>query len=228
MPHLYPSFLLHNHDAFDAGGAAGALVAVNPDAAEARVALCRFPAHGHAGEEALQHQILFDADHAVVGAGHANVGDVGRAFGQNALVGRGDVRVGAEDGGDAAVEIPADGDFFRRGLGVHIENDYLGGEFVQNFVGLAEGVVVAGHEDAALQVDDGEGCAAPRFAFEDAPAGRAGGIVGGTQDALGVLLEVVGAELEVLDDLALVPNVVAGGEDVDAELEELVGDGWGD
>jgi hypothetical protein len=63
----------------------------------------------------------FDADDGVVRAGHAYVGLVGGAVGEDALVGGGDVGVGAEDGRDAAVEIPAEGDIFRCGFGVDVE-----------------------------------------------------------------------------------------------------------
>ena len=54
------------------------------------VAVRRFPARRHVGEEALDHQFLLHADHAVVGAGHADVGLVGGAFGKNTRVGGGE------------------------------------------------------------------------------------------------------------------------------------------
>jgi hypothetical protein len=38
----------------------------------------------------------------------------------------------------------------------------------------------------------------------------------------------VDGDVDVLEDFFLVPDVVAGGDDVRAEVEELFGDGWGE
>ena len=101
-------------------------VAGDEGGAHLGVALGGFEFARHAGEEAVQHQVFFDADDAVVGSAHADVGLVGGAAGQHALVGGGNVGVGAEDGGDAAVEMPAHGDFFAGGLGVEVDHDDFG------------------------------------------------------------------------------------------------------
>ena len=81
---------------------------------------------GDAGEEAAEDKFFFNADDRVVGAGHADVGLVSGAAGEDAFVGGGDVGVGAENGGDAAVEVPTHGDFFAGGFGVEIDEDYFG------------------------------------------------------------------------------------------------------
>jgi len=47
----------------------------------------------------------------MVGPGHAAIGLVGGPAGQDAGVGGGHVRVGADHGRNAAVEVPAQGDF---------------------------------------------------------------------------------------------------------------------
>ncbi len=61
---------------------------------------------------------------------------------KDALVCRGDVGVGAEDGGDAAVEIPAEGGFFAGGFGVEVEEDYfcvgVAFDLGEEVIGLAE------------------------------------------------------------------------------------------
>ena len=66
-------------------------------------------------------------------------------MGRHALVGGGNVGVGAEHGGDAAVEIPAERDLFAGGFAVEVEEDDLGSglalDLRQELVGLAEGVV---------------------------------------------------------------------------------------
>ena len=93
--------------ALDAAGAASGFVNVKGDAAEADVVLPDLHAFVEAGEEAFEHGPLVVADDGVVGAGHSHVGDEGGAAGQDFFVGGGDVGVGANDGGDAPVEIEA-------------------------------------------------------------------------------------------------------------------------
>ena len=76
------------------------------------------------------------------GPGHTHVGDVSRAVRQDALVGRGHVRVGAHHGGDAAVEIPAHGLLFAGGFGVNVDDDHfdVAGKLGEFAIGGAEGV----------------------------------------------------------------------------------------
>ena len=104
--------LFAHHDALDVVGAAGGSVACDEGGAQLGVAFGSFKLGGHAGEEAVEDEFLFYTDDRVVGAGHAYVGLVGGAVVQDALVGGGDVGVGSEDGGDAAIEVPAEGNFF--------------------------------------------------------------------------------------------------------------------
>ena len=150
---------------------------------------------------------------------------------EEALVGGGYVGVGAEDGGDAAIEVPAEGGFFASGFGVEVEEDYFGIGVAldegEELVGFAEGVVGAGHEDAALEVDDGVLGAVAEFAFVEAEAGGAVGEVCGAEDAAAARVGR-GGDGHVLDDLFFVPDVVAGGDDVSAEVEELFCDGGRD
>ena len=139
--------------------------------------------------------------------------------------------VGAEDGGDAAVEIPAESYFFAGGFGVEVEEDHLGVGVAldegEEFVGFAEGVVAGGHEDAALEVEDGVLGAVAEGAFVDTEAGGSVGVVGGAEDAAAADVGV-GGDGHVLEDFLLVPDVVAGGDDVGTEVEELFGEGGGD
>jgi hypothetical protein len=208
-------------------GAACGSVAVDEGGAHLGVALGGFELAGHAGEKAGQDQLFFYADDGVVGAGHAYVCLVGGAVGEDTLVGSGDVGVGAEESGDAAVEVPAESYFFAGGFAVEIEEDDLCGDLSEELVGLAEGVVAGGHEDAALEVHDRVGLAVGKFALVDAEAGGADGIVGGAEDTAAADVGVFG-DGYVLEDLALVPDVIAGGDDVSTEIEELFCDGRGD
>jgi hypothetical protein len=209
-------------------GAARGSVAGDEGGAHLGVAFCGFEFAGHSGEEAGEHQLLFYADDGVVGAGHADVGLVGGAVGEDALVRGGDVSMSAEDGGDASVEIPAEGYFFGCGFAMEIEEDDFGaglaGDLGEEIVGFAEGVVAGGHEDAALEVHDGVGLAGGEFALVEAESGSADGVVGGTKDSAAAGVGVSG-DGHVFEDLFFVPDVVAGGDDVGAEVEELVGEG---
>ena len=75
------------------------------------------------------------------------------------------------------------------------------------------------HEDAAHGVDDGDLFAGIGVVHEPAAAGGLVGVVDRPQDGpIGV---------EVVVDLALVPDVVAAGDDVDPAAEQLLGQARG-
>ncbi len=102
-----------------------------------------------------------------------------------------------------------------------------GGDFGEELVGLAEGIVAGGHEDSALKVEDGVLLAGGEFALVEAEAGSSSGVVGGAEDAAAAVVRV-GGDGHVFEDLALVPDVVAGGDDVGSHVEDLFGEGGRD
>src|ERR1039458_4260753 len=120
----------------------------------------------------------------------------------------------------SSFKVPAKRNLLRRGFSVEVHQDYFGRDLLEQLVGIAKWVVVAGHKHTALKVDDAIGDAAARAALVPAEARGTHWIVCRPQDAArqGRLISVGG--VQVLDDLALVPDVVAGGDDVDAELEQ--------
>ena len=61
-------------------------------------------------------------------------------------------------------------------------------------------------------------------AFVDAVAGEAGLHVGGAEHAARAFVALGGDGAQVVDQLALVPDVIAGGHHVGAEFEEVFGD----
>ena len=96
------------------GRSTGSIESARPGAAaadqhgvEPGIVLGGVVADRHVRPQVLDRLLLDDADHAAARAGHADVGDVGRPARQHAGVVGGDVRVGADDRGDAAVEVPA-------------------------------------------------------------------------------------------------------------------------
>ena len=96
-------------------------------------------------------------------------------------------------------------------------------DLLEQFVGKAKRVVVVGHEHAALKVDDAIGDTAARVALVPAEARRSRRIVCRPQDAPGQRRLISVGRVHVVDDLALVPDVIAGGDDINAEFEQLFG-----
>ena len=84
-------------------GAAGLVVGLDVGAADAWAIFGDAEFGGKAGEEFFDDELLFDAYHGIHGAGHADVGNVGGASGQDAFICGLDVGVGADDGGTVAV-----------------------------------------------------------------------------------------------------------------------------
>jgi hypothetical protein len=228
MFELTRAILFPQHEALHVASAARRPVALDEDGAHAGVVAGGLEFAGHSGEEAGEDELLFDADDAVPGAAHAHVGLVGGATGEDARIGGGDVGMGAEDGGHAPVQMPAHGHLFRGGLGVDVDQDDLGLDDFEQRVDGAEGVIVGVHEDAALEIDYGVCLAAGQGAFIEAIAWSGRRVVSRADDAAGAFVAGGGRRLHIIDDLALVPDVVAGGQDMGPEIEEFVGDSGGD
>ena len=127
------------------------------------------------------------------------------------------MRVGPDDGAHATVEEPAHADLLARSLGVHVDKDVVDAppQVGQDCVDLDEGRAPGAQEEVARERDDAEAHAA---AVDDdgAVAGLRAQVVGGPDDPL--LLVEVGV------DLAAAVGVVAERDDVDAAVEELVGE----
>ena len=193
------------------------LVDLDDDAAHPGIRLRGLELGRHRREEARQGGARLDTDDRVVGAAHAEIGDVGGAFGQHALVRGRHVGMGADDRGDPPIEVPGESLLFRRRFAVQVDEDDLGG-VLQLMEGAVDGLkraVDEGHEDAPLKVDDGDGDSRGRRHHVGAHPGASIGIVDGPEQAR--------LAVQVLEDVAFVPDVVTGREDVDAETEELPG-----
>ena len=98
------------------------------------------------------------ADDPLVGARHPRVRQVGRAARADRLVGRRDVGVRPDDGGHAAVQVPAQRLLFRGRLRVHVHEDDSGVLHLrERLVRHAKRRIRVGrHEHLALQVEDAD------------------------------------------------------------------------
>jgi len=102
----------------DRQGLAGPGVDLDENTRQEQAVARRLEPLGPRGQEPLDGLLAGDPDDRVAAARHARVGDVGRAAGQDPLVRRRDVGVRADDGRDAAVQVPAEGLLLRGRLGV--------------------------------------------------------------------------------------------------------------
>ena len=200
---------------------AGAVVGLDGEPAQGALPERRLEARARRLlEEAADRLLLVHAEHGIVVAAHAGVGEIGGAAGQDAVVGGRHVGVGADDEARPAVEMVAERLLLARRLRVDVDHDGVG-DLAQRAglelpVGGGEGIVEGVHEDAADQVDDQDAAARMGLDQAGAAARRAGRIVGRA--------EQLGLALDEDERLALVPGVVAEGDRVGAGGEDLVAD----
>jgi len=130
--------------------------------------------------------------------------------------------VRANYGGDPAIEIPAERNLFGSGFGMEIHEDYFGFDFLQELVGGAKRIVVRSHEDAPCRLITAYGSFP--FGLIHAPAGHIRGVVCRAKDTARRTVAIALDHLKKIDDLTFVPDVIAGGDDVDIQLEEFFGE----
>src|SRR2546428_10947931 len=174
-------------------------------------------AQRHLVEEALGDLVASPPDPADGRSREPAVGDVRRPAGQRALVRGLHVAVRPDARAHPPVQVPAHRERLAGRLGVHVHEDdrRLSAELGGELVGLPEGAVDRQHEDAPHEVHDRD-LVGPALDGDVAHPGRARGEVRGTQEQ--VLFH------DVLDDLLLVPDVVARGHHVGAGGEDLARD----
>ena len=108
------------------------------------------------GNETTHDRLDLAPENGMHRATHAGVADEGRAVLENLFVRRLDMGVGAEHGGNAAVEITADRNFLTRGFAMRIDDDTgrLGAHFVHRRVQNRKRIFQNRlHEGARLDVD---------------------------------------------------------------------------
>ncbi len=110
---------------------------------------------------------------------------------------------------------------------MHVDENYFGRDLLQKFVGHAERIVIGCHEDASLQINHRVRYFA-LHAFVHAGTWHVSRIVRWPQHTPSRAVTVAFDHLEVIYDLSLVPDVVSGGNNVDVQLEEFLGESRGD
>ena len=164
------------------------------------------------GAETLQRHLLHHADHRIVVAGHADVGDVGGAARQDLVVGGRHVGVAADHERSAAVGEVAERRLLAGRLGMDVDHDRVGRSaerMLREFgVERAERVAVGAHEQATDHLQH-QHLAAVREAQLGAAATRRPGQHVQRTDQPRILADMA-------NDVALVEDVVAGGDQVGA------------
>lgn len=205
-------------DALDASRTACGCVDIDDCPGDAQVGGGGLQTVGDLQNHPLQRDARVRADDGVVRASHADVGDVGRAPWEESFIGGEHMRVRPHDGAHATVQVPAQALFFRSRLGVEIHDDYrrLLAHLLHGCEADGERAVDRCHEGASLQAQDADALAFFRLADVDARP----------RNSLGVIVRAQEARLprQIGDDRLFVPDVVAGGEDVDAGSQQLVRD----
>ena len=147
---------------------------------------------------------------------HANIRDVRRSLRQDLLVRRLDVGVRPGHDSHQSVQIMAHGHFFRRRFGMHV--DHNGGDLRLQSLHFAlrnlKGAIDGGHERPPHQMKNAQRFAARRREDITAPPRHSGRIVGRTQQT-----RLPGEHVE---NLLLVPGMVASGNHRDPEIEQII------
>ena len=178
------------------------------------------PARGDAGGKTAQRLVLFHADHRIIVAGHADVGDETRAAGQDAMIGARHMGMGADDQACLAVDEMAERPFLARRFGVDVDKRGVEALSERTEAELAlddrERIIERVHEDAAEDIHDQEPRALRALDHRGAAARRAGGIVGRPDQAR--------LALDEDQRLALVEGVIAERHRIDADGAEILED----
>src|SRR5213594_3624145 len=206
---------IHYPQAFDREGLAYRRVHVEQHRRKDARAWGHLESARHLGEELLDGDLLLDPDHGLGRPDHADIGEVRRALGQDPLVGRLDVCVGSEHPGDFAIQVPAHGHLLGGRFGVHVHDH--GPRLLLDRLDLVpddpERAVHRGHGYSPHHLHHPDFLTRGGRHHDAAEARHSLGIVGGPQEP--------GLVLDVVDDLLLVPDVIAAREHVHTRREQL-------
>src|SRR5215470_279252 len=100
---------------------------------------------------------------------------------------------------------------------MEVHDDYLAGHLLQQGIGFAEGIIVVLHEHPALEIDHRIALPLAGGPFIDTHARNTLGKIGGTQYSPRPSAGIAIHRVEVVDDLALVPDVITCSQNFAAE-----------
>src|SRR5262249_13360678 len=175
-------------------------------------------------QEAIERLVLVHPYDGVVISSHADVRHKRSTVGQNAIIGCWRVGMGANDKADAAIGEISHRLFLAGSLTVEIDNDCVRARFERTRGQLAldgsKGIVEWVHKNATHRIDYQRAFAVLGVDKRHATAGRSFRIVEGTDQAWRAFDEY--------QRFALIPGVVAKCDGVNAGIDQLVIDNFGD
>ena len=178
----------------------------------------RLHPHRQLGEKFLQNDVLVHADHRVIGSRHPRVCLVRSPVRQDSRIGCWNMRVRADHRRNAPVEIPSHCHFLAGQLRVKIDEAdlYLGRQGGEQRVGFSKRTIRRGHVCAPLEIENRAVDAVARLGDDHAAPGEVFNVICRTQQP-----RLAG---EIIVDLALVPDVIAAGQDVETVSEQVLGE----
>src|SRR5947209_9707105 len=132
-----------------------------------------------------------------------------------------------QHGRDPSIQIPAQCHLLGSGFSMKIHNNDLTFDGRNQRVSFAERIISILHENAALEINHGKALALRQSAFIQADAGNTFSIVRWPQHFPGTAARISIRRIKVIQNLALIPDVISRGEHMAAEVKQLLGNSRG-
>jgi len=203
------------NDLFDLRRFAGFSFNLDIDSAKPDIVLSELKLVGNLMLESLDRDFLSQANNRVIRTSHTDVRNIGRPFWQDARIGGRDVCMRADQRADASLEMPGESHFFRRRLGMHIDQNHfrLVCDLADRPIRSFERIVDRLHKRSPLQVDDADVPLLLEIIHNEAESRVFLGVVQWPQQVS------FGREQGL--DLPPVPDMVAAGDYVDTQSEKF-------
>src|SRR6266481_2072681 len=108
---------------------------------------------------------------------------------------------------------------------MEIHDHYFGFDRLQKRIGFAEWIVRVTHEHSALEIDYGKALALRRVTLIEAHPRHTVCVICRTQHLSGPPARIAIGGVEIVHDLPLVPDVIAGSQYMTTKVEEFIGNG---
>ncbi len=179
--------------------------------------LGRFHLDWHRRQKLLHNRIFFHPDDGIIGPRHPAIRLVGSAAGKNARIRGRDMRVRSHHRRNPPVQIPSHRHLLAGHFRVEIHEPHLHvvRDGFQQLIHLPEGAIGLRHINAPLDIHHGATRAGGRGVDIQSRAWRRVRVVCGTKQAR--------LPAQVVVDIPLVPDVVAGRHHINAVTVELLG-----